>query len=282
MDIRHSLLSNVSILALLVAASAVGGSVALASDFGAPDRQAALPAVSGVNAKIGGFGASLDDEAAGGVFGALAFPLGHGFGAQIDGVVGGGNGSAFTGIGGHFFWRDPSRGLLGIYASHVHWDADSISGGFAISGAEVNKVGVEGHLYLGRLSLEGLAAHQFGTETGFAGKLTAAYYLHEDFRIHLGVSHLEGPGTSTFAGIEWMPSPTGRMSLFADVGVNEDRDTRVLAGLKFYLSPEVKSLIRRHREDDPDIELPSDLFQTSRGVCPTGQILINGFCDGNT
>ena len=72
------------------------------------------------------------------------------------------------------------------------------------------------------------------------------------------------------------------MSFFADIGVNEDRETRALVGLKFYLSRADKSLIRRHREDDPDINLPADLFQTSRGVCPAGQILINGFCDGNT
>lgn len=72
------------------------------------------------------------------------------------------------------------------------------------------------------------------------------------------------------------------MSFFADIGVNEDRETRALVGLKFYLSRADKSLIRRHREDDPDINLPADLFQTSRGVCPVGQILINGFCDGNT
>jgi hypothetical protein len=40
-------------------------------------------------------------------------------------------------------------------------------------------------------------------------------------------------------------------------------------------------LIRRHREDDPEIDLPNDLFQTIRGRCPVGQTFVNGFCDGN-
>lgn len=278
MDYRHILLSSVSVAALLVAAHAVGGDVALAAD-GLTGQRAALPAVSALNAKVGAFGANLGDDTAAGVFAALALPLGWGFGAQIDGVIGTGDGEPFHGVGAHLFWRDPSRGLLGAYASHFRWEASSVIG--ALDLTEVGKIGMEGQLYLGRLSLEGLAAHQFGSVSGFAGQGTIAYYPRDDLRLHLGVSQLEGAGATAFAGFEWAPFARNSASLFADVGVSEDNDTRAMFGLKLYLAGEDKSLIRRHREDDPEIELPKNLFQTTRGVCPAGQVLINGFCDGN-
>jgi hypothetical protein len=180
MHFRDIMLSSVSILALLVAANAAAGGAALAADFGTAGDRAAAPAVSGLNVKIGGFGANLSDETAGGGFAAVTLPLGANFGAQIDGVGGSGSAGGFYGIGGHLFWRDPARGLLGAYASHIRWDGSSLDGAFEIRGAEVGKVGLESQLYLGRVSLEGIAAYQSGTETGFAGKATAAYYLHDD------------------------------------------------------------------------------------------------------
>jgi hypothetical protein len=295
---QQILLSHASILALLAVANAAAGDIALASDFGPTEHQATLPAVSGLNAKIGGFGAALSGDAAGGVFLGLAFPLGHGYGAQIDGLVGTAEGGdAFHGLGGHLFWRDPSRALVGIYASHVQWETDSAGSGSGRS--DLGKVGFEGQLYLGRLSLEGLAAYQFGSDDGFAGKGAVAYYPRDDLRLHVAVTHYAGPGFAASTGFEWAPHSGSGMSLFADVGVNESHDVRALVGLKLYASRNGKSLIRRHREDDPDVDLPSDLFHTSQtnqpgqsppgqspssesSPCPPGQVLIDGFCDGNT
>lgn len=285
----HTLLSSVSVLALLVAANGAFGGAALAADLGGPEplftsssTAQTLPAVSGVNAKVGAFGSSLGDESAGGAFIGLALPLGHRFGAQIDGIVGmQEGGDAFQGVAGHLFWRDPSRALFGIYASHLRWDGVSLGG--ITGGAEVNKVGLETQLYLGRVSLEGLAGYQFGSDTGLVAKGTIAYYPRDDLRLHVGVTHYEGPGLAGFAGLEWAPLRGSGLSLFADVGVDENSDLRSLAGVKFYFSREDKSLIRRHREDDPDVDLPGDLFQAKQGrPCPAGQVLFNGFCDGNT
>lgn len=286
MACRQLILSNVSILAMLTANASAGG-IAPASDLEVAERQASLPAVSGLNAKLGGFGANFNDANPAGAFAALSLPLARDVGLQVDGVSGTGNGGAFYGVGAHLFWRDPSRGLFGGYASHFRWDAASVGGAFDVHGAEVSKWGFEGQLYLGRLSLEGVAAYQFGSEDGFAGKGTVAYYPHGDLRLHLTVSHLQGPGFMTSTGFEWAPLPSRGVSLFADIGVDEDRDFRSMAGLKFYFSRQDKTLIRRHREDDPDVELPNDLFQTIQarsvnGVCPNGRTPINGFCDGNT
>ena len=131
-------------------------------------------------------------------------PLGFRYGLQVDGMVGSGKGAAFYGVGGHLFWRDPAKGLLGLYGSYVSWDA---SGGLpgSIGGADVGKVGVEGEAYFGRLSLEGLAAYQFGTFTGFAGKALLAYYPTDDLRLDGGVRYLEGPGAIGMIEAEWQP-----------------------------------------------------------------------------
>ena len=267
MHSQRNLLSSASILALLVAATTVVSGTALATDL--REDRAVLPAVSGANAKVGAFGASLDGESAAGAFAALSFPLGHGFGAQFDGLIGDGNGGNFHGFGGHLFWRDPSRGLLGVYASYLRWNTETFYDDFWVTGAKVGKIGAESHLYLGPLTLEGIAAYQFGSETGFAGKATVAYYPRDNLRLYLGVNHLEGPGLDCFHGRR-VGTVGPRDVLFADVGFNEDHDTRVLAGVKFYLSHEDKSLIRRHREDDPDIDLPGDLFKTFVSHCPAG------------
>ena len=45
--------------------------------------------------------------------------------------------------------------------------------------------------------------------------------------------------------------------------------TQALGGVRVYFGDPGKSLIRRHREDDPDNSLPDDLFTTTGGsYCP--------------
>ena len=52
------------------------------------------------------------------------------------------------------------------------------------------------------------------------------------------------------------------------------RVVRLRTGVTFYFGPQ-KALIQRHREDDPDVELPDDLFKIVGDVgCPKGQEVI--------
>ena len=124
-----------------------------------------LPAVSGLNGKVSVFGGSQDGGGkSGGMFGvagSLWVPMGFAYGLQVDGMAGSGHGAAFYGIGGHLFWRDPAKGLVGLYSSYLHWDFTN----GATTGFDIGKFGVEGAAYLGRFSLEGLAAYQFGSAT---------------------------------------------------------------------------------------------------------------------
>lgn len=249
-----------------------------------------LPAVSAVNGKLGVFGGSLSGDGTFGATGSLAMPLGGAYGAQVDGLFGSVGGNSFYGVGGHLFWRDPSVGLFGGYASYVGWGdgLTTIGGGddgsplYDINGANVGKVGIEAEAYLGRLSLEAGAAYQMGTNTGASGRATVAWYATDDLRLDVGYDYLQGPGGSFTAGAEWQIPTTGT-SLFADASYKSADSWSALGGIKMYFGGEQKSLIRRHREDDPDNLLPGDLYSiVGEAYCPVDHTLLDGFCDSNS
>ena len=85
-----------------------------------------LPAVSGLNGKIAVYGGYQEDEIDdGGIFGVLgsvSVPLGHRFGFQLDGQVAAVEDDVFGRLGGHLFWRDPSKGLVGVYGAVEGYD----------------------------------------------------------------------------------------------------------------------------------------------------------------
>ena len=119
----------------------------------------------------------------------------------------------------------------------------------------------------GRISLEGLAAYQFGTYTGFAGKALLAYYPSDNFRIDGGVRYLEGPGAIGTVGAEWQPHAGAGFTVFGS-GSFGDGYTQVLGGVRAYFGGANKSLIDRQRQDDPEAELPGDLVTTGVTVTP--------------
>ena len=212
------------------------------------------------NGKLSAFGGSQDGTLYG-VTGSFSVPLGHAYGLQLDGMVGSAKGAAFYGAGGHVFWRDPAKGLLGLYGSYVSWNASStvgvsspINGVAGVAGGNVGKIGAEGEAYLGRFSLEGLAAYQFGSKTGFNGKAMLAYYPTDNFRFDGGVRYLEGVGALGTIGAEWQPHDGSGLTLYAS-GSFGSGYTQALGGLRVYFGDPGKSLIRRHREDDPGNQL---------------------------
>ncbi len=269
MRVRNALLSTTCLCAVAAFSAAQAADFSDTSvAFGTPGS---LPAVSAPNGKIAVFGGSQDGGLYG-VTGSISVPLGFPYGFQIDGLVGSGEDAAFYGVGGHLFWRDPAKGLLGLYGSYVTWDLSQDG----TQGADVGKAGVEGEAYLGRFTLEGLAAYQFGTNTGFAGKAILAYYPMDNWRIDGGVNYLEGPGAIGTIGTEWQPHAGKGLSLFAKGSIGQDDYKQVLGGVRYYFGDPNKSLIDRQRQDDPDSTLPADLFTTG---CPDGTVFDGTRCD---
>jgi hypothetical protein len=218
-----------------------------------------VQAVDGVNGKISVLGGSFADSAVYGAAGSLSLPLGCEFGAQIDATAGSFDSRFFASLGGHLFWRNPSQGLLGLYGSYSDWDQSG--------GVTVGHVGPEAEWYLGQWTLQGTAGVEFGnntsvttgsttvtfdTKTRFYDQVNLQYYLQDNFDIYAGHRYLGGENALALGG-EWgIPMSHGVMaSLFAEGQIGQDNFHGVWGGLRFYFGEKDKSLIRRHREDDP-------------------------------
>lgn len=244
----RTLLTTVS--AAILALALNGG--ATAADL-AERIEGLKPAVDGFNGKIsGGYQyLGLSGLRRGGsanlafLDGSLSMPLGERFGLQLD--VGGAFSSTLSagGVGLHAFWRDPDKALVGVYGEIFTASLLPYS---------VYRIGAEGEAYLGRVSVEAFAGVQAPTSGGtpiFTGDLTAAFYPTDNIRVSAGVarSFFQTFGT---AGLE-VAIPRGSNVLpavFVDGQANSAFQT-VRAGLRLYFGNSDKSLIRRHREDDP-------------------------------
>ena len=273
-------------IALALAAS-IPAAAALAADLPSrkmePAVQSQLPAVDGVNAKLEAFGGlsqrlSQDPMApfftrnqwrpAAGVLGSVTFPMGHSFGLQIDGMAAT-SGNAFNGaLGAHAFWRDPAKGLVGVYGSGSYIGR---SGGLV-----VGRIGPEAEIYLGRVTIQGVAGVEFGSNKGatwgfplftpgatfltlnqnaiktrFFDVATIAFYPVDDLRLSIGQRYIFGKLAAT-AGAEYLVTRGATaVSVFAEGRLGQRGSSAALAGLKVYFGQKDKSLIRRHREDDP-------------------------------
>jgi hypothetical protein len=269
----------------VAAAAAAGLVLALTPLADAADIEGGvLPAVSGVNGKVefsAGL-AELDDFDNDGVFqggASLSFPLGATFGMQAD--IAAADQFDDTMFGGtlHLFTRDPGSYLFGI------------AGGAATSDdADLYYVGPEAEFYLGSLSIELWGGYLNADVDGSSsddemfGFADLALYATDDFRIALGAHSIAG-FESAHIGLEWQMGEVGLpLSLTADLRAGEDDLFSATAGFKFYFGGEDKSLIRRHREDDPR-NRSLDLFSAAGtafktpgqggpiiGVCPPGEV----------
>ena len=75
--------------------------------------------------------------------------------------------------------------------------------------------------------------------------------MRQKLRLSIGASTVANFETAN-AGLEWFMGDTGLpVSLTVDGELGEDGYTSIQAGLSLYFGGEDKSLIRRHREDDP-------------------------------
>lgn len=236
---------------------------AMAADLyveGEPALPTLLPAVSGVNGKISAEGGLFDAEGFGALSGSVSLPIGHRFGLQLDGSVGTFDEEFFGSAGGHLFWRDPNYGLLGIYGSFTA--LDGVDG-------EVSRIGVEAEYYWNQVTLKGVIGAEFldvdapvnYDETNLFAFSDIAYYATDDLELSVGHRYT-GEKHALALGVEYQlnqPIFASGVSLFAEGRIGEDEYRGAWAGVRMYLGDE-KSLIRRHREDDPTDWAEDNLF----------------------
>jgi hypothetical protein len=266
MAYHRNLLNNTALTTTLALGLGISGACAadmVAEPMAAPAPMIAtgsLPAVSQLNGKIdisgGGVQPGYDPnnffvrtqglssfDSAFKVRGAVSVPLAHAYGLQLDGVIGQIASKTYGHGAGHLFWRDPAIGLVGGYASWTGWD-------------NVNsyRSGVEGEYYAGRFTASGVLGYEWGdVDNGVFSIEDLSFYANDDFKLSVGHRFSKEIGHSLALGAEYQFLKTRNVgyAAFVDGRVGEKDYQSIFAGIRLYFGQD-KSLIRRHREDDPD------------------------------
>jgi hypothetical protein len=225
----------------------------------APAAAGCPQAVDGLNGKVDGLGGTFARDSVYGASGSTSTSLGCAIGAQLDASALDFNNRFLGLVGGHLFWRDPSVGLLGIYGSYSRWSQ--------FTGLTTAHVGPEAEWYMGRWTLQGVAGVERGNSaigtigtvtqtyanpTRFFDQVHLDYYPNDNWQLSVGHTYLSGKNALTL-GSEWgIPMQRGIMSsLFVQASIGENALDGVWGGLRIYFGQRDKTLIRRHREDDP-------------------------------
>lgn len=297
MHLSRKILLGVSLAAIIAASPAVSADLPRRVDPTLP-IMVRMPAVDGINAKISGFGGWLDADRnnflfpgaplfrngnrSNGLFGGAAsvsLPLGERFGLQVDGLASSARGAFNGGGAAHLFTRDPAVGLLGAYGS--------LSRSNAFGGINQARAGVEGELYFGRVTLSGVAGWEqtrtsgaqfvgvlgglnlfaVGTTTNrFFDAVNLSYYPLDNWKVSVG-HRLSSGRHQAAVGTEYMFQMGGgtAVSTFVEGRFGQRGNNAVFGGISFYFGQKDKTLIRRHREDDPPNWLLDAMFSNGNG-----------------
>lgn len=248
---------------LLLPTLALGGGVA--------------PAVSAPNGKFSVEGGQYDGDGSALALGSYTLPLGTSLGLQADGAIGVIDGDTMGGGGVRLFTRDPSSYLLGVYASYHTWNS-----------IDIWRTAAEFQLYVNRFSFDGLAGYESvdvpSTSGGLAvlntdddhffTQLDLGYYPIDDLKIYGGYRYINETSLGG-VGVEYLLRNVGApVSLFAKADFGDDQYNRITGGLKMYFGQNrEKSLIERHRTEDPENYTPSfPALKTQQSQAPTGPL----------
>ena len=92
----------------------------------------------------------------------------------------------------------------------------------------------------------------YDIDTRFFDEVNLAYYVNDDFKLFVGHRYLSGKNALALGTEYGIPVGGGVVAaLFAEGRIGEDDFHGVWGGVRFYFGHKNKTLIRRHREDDP-------------------------------
>ncbi len=257
-----------------------------------------LPSLQGNKSITPSVGGALAHHGFYGGAGSLSVPLTQQFGFQADGLVSSYRGDLLAGVGGHAFWRDPSSGLLGVYGDYLHWDR---------LGSEVGHVGVEGALYWGRFTWEGVVGVEsrnnrtavinglvetVNHSTRAFDKVDLAYYLTDDVKFSIGHRYYGGKNLLAL-GSEWQFANFGKTSsaLFIEGRVGTERlDSVCRRTVLFRTEAEIADPPSSRgrpagKLDRWRVRIRQcgfiDIGASGTNItCPPGKILVGGVCVG--
>ena len=95
--------------------------------------------------------------------------------------------------------------------------------------------------------------NSFNVSTRFFDEINLKYYVTDDISAYVGQRYLGGENALALGAEIARPIGHGIMaSAFVEGRIGEDNFHGVWGGLKFYFGPSEKSLIARHRQEDPN------------------------------
>jgi hypothetical protein len=213
-------------------------------------------AVSEVNGKVSYAGGNMNSSEGHNFDGSISFPVSEQFGIQADGLYSRIDDNNFYGGAGHFFWRNPEIGLIGV-----------TGGALTRSDVDTFQAGVEAEYYWNRFTFGGFAgvgSISYATRapfidsdpTRFVGQVSANYYPVDDLRV--GISGVTAFENSMVKGEVEYQTPVRGLAFTGEIARGEHGYDHWLLGLRYYFDGN-KSLIERHRHDDPPSLMPGIL-----------------------
>ena len=122
-----------------------------------------------------------------------------------------------------------------------------------LGSVDQDRLGAEGEAYFDTTSLRLRAGYQGGDvkDGAFIGA-RGRWYANENLALSIAYENAAGRSNGK-AGIEWQPEFSGLsgLSIFGEAEVAANSYNREVIGLRYYFGAN-KSLIHRHRQDDPD------------------------------
>ncbi|MEO0510795.1 MAG: hypothetical protein AAF065_13165 [Verrucomicrobiota bacterium] len=214
-------------------------------------------AVSEINGKIDSAYGNLNSSDGWISEGSASFPVADALGFQFDALYADVEDVDFTGIGGHFFWRDYKQGLLGVAFGGVFGDE-----------VDSYEISIEGEYYQDWLTIGakvGYAAIEYEDdvpfieteEDGVFGLLYATLYTIEDLSLTVGIENRFDNSSARFDAEYELP--VNGLSLFSRAMIADNDYDHLLFGIRYYFGGD-KSLKKRHRHDDPRSVVQDILF----------------------
>lgn len=208
----------------------------------------AWPATSALafSGQLQGIYGQVDNEEIEGAGASLAG--GSRFGLQLDGAYAEREENQLKGVGLHLLYRRPERFLFGLLAAHGE-----------DQNVDLNRLGIEGDLYLKRLTLAATAGQQQGDiDYNLFAAVDLHWYPAPDLRLTLGGAFADKNDGRLHLGAEYQI--VSGLAAFIEAAAGENHYDHLLGGIRLYIGRS-KPLINRHRENDRPNPVIANLLQ---------------------
>lgn len=188
----------------------------------------------------------VDQEELEGAGASLA--IGSRFGLQLDGAYAERDENQLKGAALHLLYRAPERFLFGLLAAHGE-----------DQNVDLNRLGVEGDLYLGPVTLAATAGQQLGDiDHNLFATVDLRWYPAPELLLSLGGALADKNDGRLHLGAEYQVF--SGLAAFIDAAAGENHYDHLLAGIRLYLGTD-KPLSHRHRENDRPNPVIANLLQ---------------------